>query len=85
MSALGTLLVRLSAFKPQWLIVSAGFDTYIGEPIGTFQLTTSDFNIVGQRIRILNVPTLVVQEGGYCVPDLGRNVVDFLKGLADFK
>jgi len=85
LSALETLLVRLTAFKPQWLIVSAGFDTYIGDPIGTFQLTTSGFNKVGQRIRTLNVPTLVVQEGGYCVPDLGRNVAAFLKGLGDFK
>ncbi len=85
LSALETLLVRLTAFNPQWLIVSAGFDTYIGDPIGTFQLTTAGFNKVGQRIRTLNVPTLVVQEGGYCVPDLGRNVAAFLKGLADFK
>ncbi|MCK4901042.1 MAG: histone deacetylase family protein, partial [Anaerolineales bacterium] len=85
LSALETLLMRLTAFIPQWLIVSAGLDTYIGDPIGTFQLTTAGFNKVGQRIRTLNVPTLVVQEGGYCVPDLGRNVAAFLKGLADFK
>jgi len=72
LSALETLFVRLTAF-------------YIGDPIGTFQLTTAGFNKVGRRIRTLNVPTLVVQEGGYCVPDLGRNVAAFLKGLAGFK
>jgi acetoin utilization deacetylase AcuC-like enzyme len=82
--ALDSLLVRLTAFNPQWIIISAGYDTYIGDPIGTFQLTTSGFNKVGQRIRTLNLPTLVVQEGGYFVPDLGRNVASFLKGLADF-
>jgi acetoin utilization deacetylase AcuC-like enzyme len=75
----------LTAFDPQWLIVSAGFDTYTGDPIGTLQLTTAGFNEVGRRIRTLNVPMLVVQEGGYCVPDLGRNVAGFLKGLADFR
>jgi acetoin utilization deacetylase AcuC-like enzyme len=85
LSALETLLVRLTAFNPQWLIVSAGFDTYIGDQIDNFQLTTAGFNKVGRRIRTLNVPTLVVQEGGYCVPYLGRNVATFLKGLADFK
>jgi len=85
LSALETLFVRLTAFYPEWIIVSAGFDTYIGDPIGTFQLTTAGFNKVGRRIRTLNVPTLVVQEGGYCVPDLGRNVAAFLKGLAGFK
>ena len=81
LTALETLLARLTAFNPQWLIVSAGFDTYTGDPIGTFHFTTAGFNKVGRRIRKLNAPTLVVQEGGYCVPDLGRNVAAFLKGL----
>ena len=85
LSALETIFEYLIAFGPRWLVVSAGFDTYIDDPISTFQLTTAGFNKIGQRIRTLNVPTLVVQEGGYYVPDLGRNVVAFLKGLADFK
>jgi acetoin utilization deacetylase AcuC-like enzyme len=81
--ALEALLGRLIAFDPRWLIVSAGFDTYIDDPIGTFQLTAAGFDEIGRRIRALNIPTLVVQEGGYWVPDLGRIVVTFLKGLAD--
>ena len=85
LSALETLLLRLTTFNPRWLIVSAGFDTYIADPIGTFQLTTAGFNEVGRHIRTQGVPTLVVQEGGYCVPDLGRNVAAFLRGLADSK
>ena len=83
--ALEILLVCLTAFNPQYLIVSAGFDTYIEDPIGTFQLTTEGFNKIGRLIRTLNLPMLVIQEGGYCVPDLGRNVTAFLKGVADFK
>jgi acetoin utilization deacetylase AcuC-like enzyme len=83
MSALDSLLERLIAFNPQWLIVSAGFDTYVDDPIGTFQITTAGFEQIGQRIRTLNAPTLVVQEGGYCITDLGRNVAAFLKGLTD--
>jgi acetoin utilization deacetylase AcuC-like enzyme len=81
LSALDTLLACLIAFNPLWLIVSAGFDTYIDDPIGTFHLTTASFSEIGRRIQALNIPTLVVQEGGYCVPDLGRNVAAFLKGL----
>ena len=83
LSALEALLARLIVFGPQWLIVSAGFDTYINDPVGTFQLATAGFDEIGRRIRALNIPTLVVQEGGYGVPDLGRNVVALLKGLAD--
>jgi len=78
-----TLVARLIEFDPQWLIVSAGFDTYIDDPIGTFRLTTATFEKIGRRIRALDTPTLVVQEGGYWAPDLGRNIVAFLKGLVN--
>lgn len=56
---------------PLVLNVSDGFDTYIADRIGTFQLTAAGISEVGRRIRALDVPTLVVQEGGYCVPNLG--------------
>ena len=83
LSALGALLERLCAYDPRWLVVSAGFDTYVHDPISTFQLTTAAFYKIGLRIRALNKPTLVVQEGGYHVPDLGRNVVTLLQALAE--
>ena len=81
LSALEDLLDRLSAFDPQRLIVSAGFDTYLHDPISTFQITTAGFHAAGLRIRALNKPTLIVQEGGYHVPHLGRNVAAFLHAL----
>jgi acetoin utilization deacetylase AcuC-like enzyme len=83
LSALEMLLERLNAFKPCYLVVSAGFDAYVGDPIGFFQVTTDGFQKMGRRIRKLGLATLVVQEGGYCVPDLGRNVVAFLSGLTE--
>jgi acetoin utilization deacetylase AcuC-like enzyme len=81
LSALEALLERLCAYDPRWLVLSAGFDTYLRDPISTFQLDTGAFGEIGLRIRALNRPTLVVQEGGYHVPDLGRNVVTFLQAL----
>jgi acetoin utilization deacetylase AcuC-like enzyme len=82
LSALDLLFARLVASGPQWLIVSAGFDTYVDDPIGTFQVTTNGFHEIGRRLGELAIPTLVVQEGGYCTADLGRNAVAFLRGLA---
>ena len=81
LSALDTLLERLCTFDPWWLIVSAGFDTYVHDPISKFQLTTAAYYEMGTRVRALDRPTLVVQEGGYHVPDLGQNVVTFLQTL----
>lgn len=83
LSALGSLLARLVPFGPRWLIVSAGFDTYVDDPIGTFRVTTGGFYEIGRRLGELAIPTLVVQEGGYCIPDLGRNVAAFLRGLTE--
>jgi acetoin utilization deacetylase AcuC-like enzyme len=75
------LLERYRAFDPQWLVVSAGFDTYLHDPISTFQVTTPGFGAIGALIRDLRLPTLVIQEGGYHIPDLGLNVVTFLRAL----
>jgi acetoin utilization deacetylase AcuC-like enzyme len=79
--ALEALLDRLCAYDPRWLVLSAGFDTYLHDPVGTFRLTADAYGEIGQRIRALDVPTLVVQEGGYYLPDLGRNVVTLLQAL----
>jgi acetoin utilization deacetylase AcuC-like enzyme len=81
LSALDALLERLCAYDPRWIVVSAGLDTYRDDPIGTFQLSTDAYCEMGARIRALGRPTLVVQEGGYYLPDLGRNVVALLQAL----
>ncbi|MFH2201999.1 MAG: histone deacetylase family protein [Elusimicrobiota bacterium] len=74
---------RLFKFKPSALIVSAGFDTYLSDPVGTFSLTTEDFNAVARVLAGLNVPTMIVQEGGYEESSLGLNVKSFLEGFLD--
>ncbi len=84
LDTLDALLDRVHTFAPHWLVVSAGFDTYALDPIGTFQLTTQGFHEIGCRLQALKRPTLIVQEGGYNVPDLGRNVVSLLNAFTDF-
>lgn len=69
------------AHDPQWLIVSAGFDTHHADPIGEFTLKTADYFDVGASFGELRLPTVVVQEGGYATSVLGVNVVSFLEGL----
>jgi acetoin utilization deacetylase AcuC-like enzyme len=81
-SVLEILFERLISFDPRWLIVSVGFDTYVHDPVGTFQIATAGFSEIGCRVHALKKPTLAIQEGGYHVPDLGPNVVAFLSGLA---
>lgn len=72
---------NIQKFSPKYLIISLGFDTHKDDPIGGFKLTTDYYQKMAQTINKLNVPTLIVQEGGYDLSSLGKNVVSFLKGI----
>lgn len=71
----------ISDYRPQYLIVPLGLDTFEKDPIGFFKLTTEYYNKVAKQIRKLNIPTVIVQEGGYNSKELGFNVLSFLTGF----
>lgn len=75
------VIPMIKAFDPGFFILSAGFDTYKKDPIGKFTLDTSDYNVLGEELAKINLPTVILQEGGYCVDELGANVVSFLRGF----
>ncbi|HWH17712.1 MAG TPA: histone deacetylase family protein [Allosphingosinicella sp.] len=79
--ALDQALERIAAFAPDLLIVSYGADTFEGDPISYFKLTTADYPRLGRRIASAGYPTLIVMEGGYAVDALGANVAAFLSGF----
>jgi acetoin utilization deacetylase AcuC-like enzyme len=74
-------LTAVTRFGPDFLVLSAGFDTFDGDPLGQFRLTTDAYHRMGRRFAALKLPTLVIQEGGYAVHALGNNVVSLLNGL----
>jgi acetoin utilization deacetylase AcuC-like enzyme len=58
-------LQTLLEFKPQLLLVSAGFDAFAGDPITQMSLEPEDFATFGSWLRNLQVPTAAILEGGY--------------------
>jgi len=82
LAVLEQALALIVDFAPGNLVVSAGFDTFGGDPIADFALTAAAYPMIGQRIAALGLPTLIVQEGGYAVAALGENVVGLLRGFA---
>jgi acetoin utilization deacetylase AcuC-like enzyme len=58
-------LEKLVAFKPDLLLVSAGFDAYAGDPITGMTLQPEDFATLGARLRQTNIPAGAILEGGY--------------------
>lgn len=72
---------QLRQFRPDLLVVSLGVDTYEGDPISHFRLTSADFSRIGVAIAAVGVPTLFVMEGGYMVDEIGINAVNVLQGF----
>ena len=81
-TALAEALAMVSAFAPDApLVVSAGFDTFERDPIGDLALRTADYAEIGRLVAALEMPMVVLQEGGYAVDALGANALALLTGL----
>ncbi|UUZ77091.1 histone deacetylase family protein [Polaromonas sp. P1(28)-13] len=68
-------------FKPDALVFSLGFDIYKDDPQAQVSVSNEGFLNLGSKIRELDLPTLVVQEGGYHLESLGLNVKKFFAGM----
>jgi acetoin utilization deacetylase AcuC-like enzyme len=80
-AALAKALRRIVEFRPTMLVIAAGLDIAIDDPFQGFAIETLDFATIGRDIAGLNLPLLVVQEGGYPSPSLGGNLASLLDGL----
>jgi acetoin utilization deacetylase AcuC-like enzyme len=65
-------LDKLLEWKPDLLLVSAGFDAYMHDPLVQMTLEQEDFATFGKWLRDVDVPTAAILEGGYSddLPDL---------------
>jgi len=69
-------------FAPEHLVISAGMDIYADDPLGTIRVSTEGIREIGKRIAALNLPAVIVMEGGYNNDMLGANAVAFLSSFA---
>lgn len=65
LKTLDAALTQITAFAPQVLAVSAGFDSFKGDPITDMNLEVDTFHEIGRRIAGLKLPVFAVLEGGY--------------------
>lgn len=72
---------RITAFRPDALVVSLGVDTFEDDPISFFKLKSEDYLAMGERLAQLKLPTVFTMEGGYDVEAIGVNVVNVLTGF----
>jgi acetoin utilization deacetylase AcuC-like enzyme len=81
-AALETALDRIAGLGPGPIVVSLGLDTYEEDPIGPLRLSAGAYHPMATRVAALGRPLVVLLEGGYHVPSLGRNVRSWLLGAA---
>lgn len=80
-------LARIQDFKPRYLVVSLGLDIIQDDEVGGFNITPAGVEEIGRRIAELRrdkdpLPTVIIQEGGYLLAELGELVVRFLIAFA---
>ncbi len=78
-AALARAIESVGRFKPSFLVFAFGADTHEADPIGGFKLPTKFFAEMGAAVRELELPTVIVQEGGYNLAALGGCVAEVLK------
>lgn len=82
MAALDTALAAVAGAAPDVLVVALGLDTHVDDPLAAFAVTTDGFARLGERLALARLPLVLVQEGGYPSPTLGRNLTRFFDGMA---
>jgi acetoin utilization deacetylase AcuC-like enzyme len=82
MDALRASFDAVRGFKPDLLLVSAGFDAYARDPLAQMNLEIPDYAALGSWVRESGLPAAAVLEGGYS-DDLPALVGAFLEAWDD--
>ncbi|MCE5187498.1 MAG: GNAT family N-acetyltransferase [Planctomycetaceae bacterium] len=83
LATLEKALAQVHRFQPLFLVLALGFDTMRGDPTGSFDLQPETMRKIGAAVASMNLPTLVVQEGGYSLKNLKSGSVALFRGFSD--
>jgi acetoin utilization deacetylase AcuC-like enzyme len=73
---------RITDFEPDLLLVSAGFDAHVDDPLAELELSTGVFTDLARRASALAPRVAAVLEGGYNLETLPDLVDAALQGFA---
>ena len=89
LNALEFGLKKLKEFKPEFILVSAGFDSHFDDPLAQFELTSKDFYEITRRILEIakyncNGKVVSILEGGYDLNALAESANEHVKALLEY-
>ena len=82
-------LKKLKEFKPEFVLISAGFDSHVKDPLAQFKLETEDFYLITKRIletskKFSNGKVVSILEGGYDLEALQDSTKRHVDALLEF-
>jgi acetoin utilization deacetylase AcuC-like enzyme len=83
------VLKKIKEFKPEFILLSAGFDAHKDDPLAQFQLESKDFYKITKRTLELsklycNGKVVSILEGGYDLNALKESTTMHVKALIEF-
>lgn len=81
LDAFGAVERAVTRFEPDLLLVSAGFDAHVDDPLADLDLTAGTFTELARRCRLLAPRVAAVLEGGYNLVTLPILVAAALTGF----
>jgi acetoin utilization deacetylase AcuC-like enzyme len=79
--AVEALAVEARQWRAGAAVVSLGVDGAAGDPNSPFELTPGGYAAIGAVLGGMEIPTVLVQEGGYVLDTLGDLVLATLRGF----
>ena len=70
-------------FKPQVVLVSAGYDAHRDDPLAQCMLEDASYGALAAHVREFGAPVGVVLEGGYALGALARSVAATIEALGN--
>ena len=89
LNAFERVLKKLEEFKPEFILISAGFDAHKNDPLAQFNLNTEDYYTITLRLlkaskKFCNGKVVSILEGGYDLQALADSTKRHVDALLEF-
>jgi len=90
LNAYESIFKKLKEFKPEFILLSAGFDAHKDDPLAQINLESEDYYTLTNRLLVLaknlcNGKVVSILEGGYDLNALKESVDCHVKSLMEYQ
>lgn len=78
LDGIGSMIAGAQDFGAEALVIALGVDMAGDDPLSEVNMTGDGFARAAESLMAMDLPTLIVQEGGYLGPSLAENVARFV-------